>query len=220
MPASKFKDLPATWELKEFGDLAKITCGVAATPNYVDESMGVPFLSARNVQNEKLDLSKYLHISRELHEKLTKNTKPMAFVTLEDFTGSIEIIVFTECLEAAGKLVQEDKMVLVMGKVSTKENEVAKVLADEIIPLSKASGRFAEHLLLEVDAGSMNDEMMEKIESLLQTSPGSVNVLFLVNINSDKSFTVRSNKYQIAADTALLDNLQHLLGEHNVRIVH
>ncbi len=68
MRANFFKDLPVNWELKKFGDVAKITCGIAATPEYVEESIGVPFLSARNIQNGKLNLSKFLHISPELHK--------------------------------------------------------------------------------------------------------------------------------------------------------
>ena len=68
--------VPSDWKVAKFGDLAKITCGVAATPEYVDAAIGVPFLSARNVQKERLDLSYFQHIPRELHKKLTKNTKP------------------------------------------------------------------------------------------------------------------------------------------------
>lgn len=68
--------IPNDWKMAKFGELAKITCGVAATPEYVDAAIGVPFLSARNVQKERLDLSYFQHIPRELHEKLTKNTKP------------------------------------------------------------------------------------------------------------------------------------------------
>ncbi|MFV7642583.1 restriction endonuclease subunit S [Shewanella algae] len=68
--------IPNDWNMAKFGELAKITCGVAATPEYVDAAIGVPFLSARNVQKERLDLSYFQHIPRELHEKLTKNTKP------------------------------------------------------------------------------------------------------------------------------------------------
>ncbi|GAB4294556.1 MAG: hypothetical protein Kow0083_07610 [Methylophaga sp.] len=68
--------IPSDWNMAKFGELAKITCGVAATPEYVDAAIGIPFLSARNVQKERLDLSYFQHIPRELHEKLTKNTKP------------------------------------------------------------------------------------------------------------------------------------------------
>ena len=70
------KELPNNWEIKKFGDVAKITCGVAATPEYVDASIGIPFFSARNVQNGRLDLNYFQYISVELHKKLTKNTKP------------------------------------------------------------------------------------------------------------------------------------------------
>ena len=76
MGTDYFKELPNNWEVKKFGDVAKITCGVAATPEYVDASIGIPFFSARNVQNGRLDLNYFQYISVELHKKLTKNTKP------------------------------------------------------------------------------------------------------------------------------------------------
>ncbi|OOE45519.1 restriction endonuclease subunit S [Salinivibrio kushneri] len=75
----KYKNLrrvPGDWQSSKFGELAKITCGVAATPEYVDSSTGVPFLSARNVQNGRLNLDHFQHIPVELHNRLTKNTKP------------------------------------------------------------------------------------------------------------------------------------------------
>jgi type I restriction enzyme, S subunit len=53
-----------------------ITCGVASTPKYVDESVGIPFLSAQNVKDGKIKLHKYRYISKEFHEKLTKKNKP------------------------------------------------------------------------------------------------------------------------------------------------
>jgi type I restriction enzyme S subunit len=59
-----------TW-LTEF-----ITCGLAATPKYVKEEDGVPFLSAQNVKPGIIKLHKYRFISKELHEKLTKIRKP------------------------------------------------------------------------------------------------------------------------------------------------
>jgi len=53
-----------------------ITCGVAATPKYVDKEEGIPFLSAQNVKKSKIDLSKYRYISKEHHANLTKKNKP------------------------------------------------------------------------------------------------------------------------------------------------
>jgi type I restriction enzyme S subunit len=76
MGSNFYTSSPDSWSIEKFGNLAKITCGVAATPIYVDKSIGIPFFSASNVQKGKLKLDKIKYIPVELHEKLTKNTKP------------------------------------------------------------------------------------------------------------------------------------------------
>jgi len=65
------------WSETKMVDLCDIlTCGVASTPKYVDESIGIPFLSAQNVRNGKVVLNKHGYISKKLHEHLTKKNKP------------------------------------------------------------------------------------------------------------------------------------------------
>lgn len=79
---TEFKDspvgrIPREWSVVKFDEITKsITCGVAATPKYVEAHEGIPFLSAQNVSNGKVVLDKYRYITHELHKKLTKNTKP------------------------------------------------------------------------------------------------------------------------------------------------
>ncbi|WP_051227866.1 restriction endonuclease subunit S [Gillisia sp. JM1] len=65
------------WKEIEMVDACEVlTCGVASTPKYVDESVGVPFLSAQNVKNGEVVLHKYNYISQAFHEHLTKKNKP------------------------------------------------------------------------------------------------------------------------------------------------
>lgn len=72
-----YKKIPNGWDLIALKRLTKIlTCGVASTPEYVDEENGVLFLSAQNIQNNKIDLTNKNYISKELHNRITKNTKP------------------------------------------------------------------------------------------------------------------------------------------------
>ena len=69
--------IPTNWKLLKFKMFAPIlTCGVASTPEYVDESIGIPFLSAQNVKNNQMRLDNYRYISIELHNSLTKYRKP------------------------------------------------------------------------------------------------------------------------------------------------
>jgi len=71
-------EVPEDWGVKRLKDLTKIlTCGFASTPQYVSVENGVPFLSAQNVRPNRLDLSKYNYISKELHKQLTKYRRPL-----------------------------------------------------------------------------------------------------------------------------------------------
>jgi type I restriction enzyme S subunit len=69
--------IPLGWKLKKFKEVTSaITCGVAATPIYVSEQLGKPFLSAQNVRNCKVDYNKHKYISKPLFNQITKNNKP------------------------------------------------------------------------------------------------------------------------------------------------
>jgi restriction endonuclease S subunit len=69
-------DVPEHWDVWKLNHFSPIiTCGVAATPDYIDD--GVIFLSAQNVKNRSVDLSKgFKYISKEKHSELTKNRAP------------------------------------------------------------------------------------------------------------------------------------------------
>lgn len=70
-------EVPEHWEIRKFKGLTTIlTCGVAATPEYVEESKGVAFLSAQNCRPFAMDLAKYNYIKPALHKQLTRYKKP------------------------------------------------------------------------------------------------------------------------------------------------
>jgi len=61
----------------------------------------------------------------------TKNGQPMLFVELEDLSGKIETIVFPSILERTASFWQEDKVVLVSGRVNNRDGKL-KVLCDNV----------------------------------------------------------------------------------------
>ena len=63
-----------------------ITCGVAKRPNYVES--GIPFLSARNVKNQKIIWNNFKFISQKSHDELTKYNKPLKGDILYTRVGS------------------------------------------------------------------------------------------------------------------------------------
>jgi len=71
-------------------------------------------------------------ILTEVKGKATKKGDYMAFVTLEDMTGQIECLVFPRVFEKYQLLLQEDAAVVISGKISIREEEAPKLLADRI----------------------------------------------------------------------------------------
>ncbi len=74
--------------------------------------------------------------------KATKNDEMMAFITLEDMTGSIEVVVFPKILTNYSRLLQEDAAVIVKGRLSFREDEPPKLLCEEItLPVEITQGK-------------------------------------------------------------------------------
>ena len=115
-------------------------------------------------------------------EKLTRSNTNMAFITLEDFTGSIETIVFPKVLTRLDSLLTENSIVMLHGRLDIKEDEGVKLLVDSATPFTGAS----DFLVI-----SLSDELLLKIEQLkpiLQKHPGSTPVAIessygLINLN-------------------------------------
>jgi type I restriction enzyme S subunit len=69
--------IPEEWGVSPFQEVTEIiTCGLAATPTYVPESVGKPFLSAQNVRKGHVVLDNHRFISIELFEQITRHNKP------------------------------------------------------------------------------------------------------------------------------------------------
>lgn len=86
--AFKSNNQPDEWNITQLVAACDlITCGVAARPDYV-ESDGVPFLSSLNVKQGKIIWKGYQQISREDHNELTKNNKPVKGDVLYTRVGS------------------------------------------------------------------------------------------------------------------------------------
>jgi DNA polymerase-3 subunit alpha len=138
----------------------------------------------------------------------------MAFATLEDFSGSVELILFSDCYEKNRKPAQVDQMVLVTGRVSTREGEAPKIIASELIPLSKLTERFNCQLVIKIDA-DCSDKAIDEALATLEQFEGSAPVLLAARQNGSEVY-IRSNKYAVTPDAQLMNRLKELLGESGV----
>ncbi len=140
-------DCPAKVKLQ----MEKEASGVYMTghplDDYRDVLQGMSMTAARleNDGGEMADEVQHLDgmfvdmggILTEVKGKATKKGDYMAFVTLEDLTGQVECLVFPRVFERYQQLVREDEAVVISGKISVREEEAPKLLAERIIRLSE-----------------------------------------------------------------------------------
>jgi DNA polymerase III alpha subunit len=96
---------------------------------------------------------------------MTRSNQPMYFLTLEDLTDSIEVIIFPAVLEKFRAIIEEDKVLWIKGKLDKKEDQT-KFIAIEIEDLKKMRGRkktvssaddMEEKIIVENPAGNAED---------------------------------------------------------------
>ncbi|MDO4478974.1 MAG: DNA polymerase III subunit alpha [Lachnospiraceae bacterium] len=65
--------------------------------------------------------------------KYTRTNKPMAFITVEDLVGSVEVLVFPKVYETYGRYLNEDAKVFIKGRVSAEDDKASKLIMDSLI---------------------------------------------------------------------------------------
>lgn len=153
----------------------------------------------------------------KIDRRFNKAGKPWAVFTLEDFSGSIEVLVFANKLDKMSEMLVDDAIVLVRGRLDLKDNS-RKMLAEEIKPLPRGSMR-PDCLVLSLDTGRFTEEMVAHIKDILMEYPGEVPVELRLHDNGGEAHIVRlGDLYSIGTDGDLIARLKALLGEMAVSL--
>lgn len=130
-------------------------------------------------------------IITDIKMKSTKGEKLMAFITLEDLTGSMEIIAFPTVYEKFSDRLKQDSKVLIRGRVDLKEEEMPKIIAEEIEPLEKKKEGTLVVLLSENDG----NKILEDLKQFFLLHPGNVPVTIYSGADDMKAILVDKSYY-------------------------
>lgn len=147
-------------------------------------------------------------IIEKLSVKFTKKNQKMAYLTLEDMNGSIEVIIFPQLYEQTVGILGENKVILVSGRTDISEDKGSKIIAGSIKAYSELV-EAGKNLWIKIPADK-NIEM-EDIKKLLVKNRGTSKVI-IYNEKLRKKFTVTPQYYAKVSDE-LLDELRRLCGD-------
>jgi DNA polymerase-3 subunit alpha len=148
-----------------------------------------------------------------------RNGRPMAFVTLEDFKGTVEGVTFADLFERNHAVIVQGAVVETRARVSVREDEDPKLVFQTLraIPSGDGSSESSVH----IDLTEMPpDVSLETIRDLLGRHPGLCPVYFLVRSGSEPTKTqIRARRLLVRASEDLIAELRARLGARAVSLV-
>jgi len=147
-----------------------------------------------------------------LKRTTTKAGSAMAFATVEDLTGSVEVIVFPKTYEEAHLTLKRDAVVIVRGRLDVADQQV-KVLAEGVVPLEPFPPAPARDVTLHVllDADRHGEDGLVRLHELLERYRGDRPVV--LTIRSDgRDVKMQPGDLRVTSGPAVVQEIEGLLG--------
>ena len=154
-------------------------------------------------------------IVQSLKMKTTRNNSMMAYVTLEDDTASIEMLLFAKAMSACGGYIAENAPVVVVGQLSLRDDKEPQLIIKNARPMSDyaKAPRIAQptsQSTLYLRLATEDDRIFPKVRAIINMFPGDKQAVVYFADTKQRKGT------KCALDMRMIDELKTLLGEENV----
>ena len=148
--------------------------------------------------------------------KTTRNNSMMAYVTIEDDTGGVELLAFSKVLSQYGGYLRENQPVVIVGKLSIRDEKEPQIIVNRARPISDYVDGLAEEEperktgTLYLRLPTQEDSRYRKVRAMVNMFPGTQKVVVYF------ADTRQCRGAQCSLDKRLLSELQNVLGQENV----
>lgn len=148
-------------------------------------------------------------IITSVKKKFTKKNTIMAFVGIEDLYGSMEVIVFDSCYQKTSSLLMEDNIVLIEGRLSLREDEEPKIVANTIKEFTKKTKK-----VISFDITGLSEQQKDCLRGAIKFFSGEKNNM-PIQIKDGEQVKPVGGMY---ITEGILEQLQEIIGKERVEI--
>ena len=149
----------------------------------------------------------------------TKKGEPMAFVTIEDMYGVVEIITFSSVYAVVDSLLEVGNLILIPGHLQKGENTI-KILADDVIPLEKAEEILTVSIHFHLDLTGVEKETLVGLHAILKEHLGECKGHLHLRIPKQSETVIAlPDSMKLKPTSALVQEVNKFLGYNAVRTV-
>lgn len=144
---------------------------------------------------------------------ITKSGKQIMFALIDDLYGSVELIVFSNVLVNYSKILQNDSIVKVVGKVSVKEDEITKIIVSQVEAIKKEEKMY---IRLPKDKFDLEDKVIECIKQLPNDNKG--NIPLYLYYEGTKKVKLLNKNYWLNTNDDTIEKLETYFGKENIKV--
>ncbi|SJN39138.1 DNA polymerase III alpha subunit [Vibrio casei] len=150
----------------------------------------------------------------------TKRGTRIGLMTLDDRSGRVEVMLFSDALERYAELLEQDKIVVVSGQVSFDDfNGGLKMSAREVMSLADAREKYAQGLSISLDESQMDGKFFEKFTRILEPyRAGTVPVNIYYQRQNARAKLSLGVEWRVTPEDDLIDELKLLIGSKQVEL--
>ncbi len=147
-----------------------------------------------------------------LKETTTRKGDRMAFLTLEDLQGVVEVIIFAELYKNSTLLLKSEEPVFIKGRVDAGDENV-KIVANEILPYEQAVNKLTTTIHLRVRSEGLNREDLVAIREIFEDCRGNCPAyLHLLLPDRREAVIVLGDEWKLTSSDQLIRRMRDLLG--------
>ena len=192
--------------LEEYEEKWKRNISAVTTDFILDEETG----ETKVRDNQKVTVGGMI---TEKTIKYTKNNKTMAFLTIEDLFGTVEVIVFPRDYEKYHTYLNEDEKVFISGHVNVEEDKNGKLICESIVSFDDTKKELWLQFATKEDFAAKE----QTLYTMLRESDGNDEIV--IYIASPRAMKKLGKNHTIRVNSEIVNNLTNFLGENNVKVV-
>ncbi|MCY4352070.1 MAG: OB-fold nucleic acid binding domain-containing protein, partial [Gemmatimonadetes bacterium] len=147
----------------------------------------------------------------EVKPHTTRDGRPMAFGTLEDLSGTVDLVVFSDNFEKLREQLLVDEMVVLQGRFSTR-NGRSSVQVENVMPIEQAREQLADTVNVLLPGDLIRMERLKSLHTLCLKHPGDCQLRLHLELERDHSTIVLSRQVLVLPSDALLREIAELTG--------
>ena len=182
----------------------------------IEEEEGVDTVGMEMSEETKVKDNAHVIVGGMIAEKkvtFTRNNKAMAYLTIEDLTGTVEVIVFPKDYEKYQKYLNQDEKIFVIGHASLEDGADGRIICERIVAFDETGCDLWFQFATMEEYKAKEKELMR----ILYDSDGKDEVV--IYVANPKAIKRLGKNHTVDVNEELLDTLKRFLGEKNVKVV-